>query len=25
GRFSPGLWEHDLYSRSSEDRKMDLP
>ncbi|XP_055945541.1 serine/arginine repetitive matrix protein 2-like isoform X2 [Argiope bruennichi] len=25
GRFSPGLWEHDLYSRSSEDRKIDLP
>ncbi|XP_035224718.1 bcl-2-associated transcription factor 1-like [Stegodyphus dumicola] len=21
GRFSPGLWEHDLYSRSSQDRK----
>ncbi|GIY00216.1 uncharacterized protein CDAR_233791 [Caerostris darwini] len=24
-RFSPGFWEHDLYSRLSEDRKMDLP
>ncbi|GFU61468.1 uncharacterized protein NPIL_7992 [Nephila pilipes] len=25
GRFSPGLWEHDLYSRTSEERKLDLP
>ncbi|GFQ79471.1 uncharacterized protein TNCT_602211 [Trichonephila clavata] len=25
GRFSPNLWEHDLYSRTPEDRKMDLP
>ncbi|PRD28000.1 UNVERIFIED_CONTAM: hypothetical protein NCL1_33749 [Trichonephila clavipes] len=22
GRFSPNLWEHDLYSRTPEDRKM---